>query len=451
MLAGLLLGYAALLAAVTLVVWARHGRRADRATHFVAARRLSAFTTGCSLAATSVGGSSIIVATALVYRHGLPGIWMDLSGAVGFLLLGLLLARRVRATGVSSIAELAGVRYGVSTRRLVAAVVLVVELGWLALQAKATSAVLGPSLPAVPEAVLEGALLGFVVLYTLLGGQYAVSYADVAQLGVMLAGLGLVAPLAVARALGPDRLAALPLAFPTGPTFGASEIASYLLLMGLPHFVGSDIYAKILSARDGRAAARGALLGALFKAILAASLALTALGGAVLVPDLASPSDLLGVLLARVLPGPAAALLVVATVAAMQSTASQVLLSAVTMVGNDLFPSSGRAMVALATVAAGLFALGACALFPTVIDLMKVAYAVFASGLSLPIVASLVPTLRPPPWAARAAILVGSAAGGGLHVAKLLGVLLPADPILLGTTASACILALGLASKRTPG
>lgn len=449
MLLALLVAYLVATLAVTLAVRVRHGAQRDRHLRFVARGSLSGLVTGCTLAATAVGGSSIVVASALVHQHGLPGIWLDLSGALGFVALGLLLARRVRATGVASIAELAGLRHGETVRRLCALVVLLAEIGWLALQARAASAVLGPSFPALAPATIAGLALAWVALYTLLGGQLAVSYLDVVQLVLMLGGLCVAAPLGVARALGPDGLAALPLEL-VSASFGGLEILSFLVLSGLPHMVGSDLYAKILSARDGEAARRGALLGGVLKALLGAAIAFTALAGRALLPGLESGSELLPLLLARGLPSGIAALVVLAALATMQSTASQVLLSATTMLGNDLWPGPRVAVVATPVLAALAWLLAVTV--PTVVDLMKIAYTVFAAGLSLPVVTAVLPGLPLPRAAVALAIASGSVVGAVLHALRLAGLTpLPGDPVLWGAAACLLCLGAGAASARARG
>lgn len=447
MLLALLVAYLVATLAVTLAVRVRHGAQRDRHLRFVARGSLSGLVTGCTLAATAVGGSSIVVASALVHQHGLPGLWLDLSGALGFVALGLFLARRVRATGVASIAELVGLRHGEVVRRLCALVVLLAEIGWLALQARAASAVLGPSFPSLAPATIAGIALAWVALYTLLGGQLAVSYLDVVQLAIMLGGLCVAAPLGVAGALGPDGLAALPLEFPASASFGGLEILSFLVLSGLPHMVGSDLYAKILSARDGEAARRGALLGGALKALFGAAIAFTALAGRALLPDLASGSELLPLLLVRILPSGLAALVVLAVLATMQSTASQVLLSATTMLGNDLWPGPRVATIATPVLAAvaWLFAVTV----PTVTDLMKIAYTVFAAGLSLPVVTAVLPGLPLPRAAVALAIACGSVVGATLHGLRIAGYApLPGDPVLWGAGACLLCLSAGAASAR---
>ena len=90
-------------------------------------------------------------------------------------------------------------------------------------------------------------------------GQRAVLRTDLLQLGLMIIGIvGVAFPLALlslARTGWPEPL----LSFPVGERFGWSDVGALLVLVGLPHAVGSDVWAKLLSARDAATARRAAL------------------------------------------------------------------------------------------------------------------------------------------------------------------------------------------------
>jgi len=445
MLVAMLLGYLLLLLLVSLAVARRRGDRGARA-FFVADGKLSSLVTACSLTATSVGGSSTVLSAALIYRHGLAGIWFDLAGAIGFFALGALLARRVRESGVCSIAELAGRRYGETVRRAVAVLVVVAELGWLALLAKATAALLAPAV-SVREWQLIALTLAVVVLYTTVGGQLLVSYTDLAQIAVMVVGLAVVAPLFVFRVAQPGELAALRWSFPVSDGFGPARIGAFLVLAGLPHMVGSDIYAKVLSARDGRTAARGAMLAAAMKLLFAAAVAVVALWGAHRLPQLDRPDALLGTVVHQLLPPAVAACLLVALAATMMSSADQVLLSAVTMIAHDLWKGAPAAARHLAAVGAGGLAFVVASAFPTVIDLMKVAYTVFSAGLALPVLLAAFPSLALPRRGVLAAMVVGAAVGTALHVGRLAGGY-QLSPVIWGVAANALVLGLATLARR---
>jgi len=445
-LPALLLGYGLLLGLLALIVHHRHGSQELR-VFFVADGRLSASVTAASLVATSVGGTSTVVTAALVFRHGLAGIWIDIAGSLGLLLLAAGLARRVRETGVCSIAELAGLFYGPGVRKATAVIVVTAEIAWLALLARATSALLTPALPELGGWPFVALMLLAVLFYTSLGGQYAVAFSDLFQLVLMILGLLVLAPLYVHRALVARSaiLVPLTLSFPVSATLGWGDVGSFLLLMGLPHLVGSDIYAKLLSARNAKSAARGALGAAVLKLLFAFGVAFLGLAAARLLP-LGTDADMaLGALIHHVLPPWGAPWVLLALVATTMSSADQVLLSAITMTLHDLFPSLSlhRGSKEGAAVVFCLSAFALAVALPTVVDAMKVGYTLFASGVTLPLLMALLGFRPVRRGMAGVAMFGGALLGGGLHVARLLGVF-SGKPVVWGLVLSALLLLAGM-------
>lgn len=62
-----------------------------------------------------VGGASTVGTVEMAYRFGLSAWWFTLGGGIGCLVLGLWFARPLRRTGLSTIPELLGNRYGPKT------------------------------------------------------------------------------------------------------------------------------------------------------------------------------------------------------------------------------------------------------------------------------------------------------------------------------------------------
>src|SRR5262244_2838647 len=109
------------------VIWRKRAAK-DEASFFVADRSLSTFWTFTGLASLTTGGSTTIALAALVYTHGVSGLWLDLAGALGLLALGLFFARRVRREGAVTLPEILGRYYGPGARRVAALLVLVSEI-----------------------------------------------------------------------------------------------------------------------------------------------------------------------------------------------------------------------------------------------------------------------------------------------------------------------------------
>src|SRR5712691_8524089 len=167
--------------------WRRRAGR-DEASYFVADRSLNTFWGFVGLASLTTGGSTTIALAALVYEHGVSGLWLDLSGALGLFALALFLARRVRREGAVTLPEIVGRYYGPGARKAAGLLVLVSEIVWFALLVEATQVVLTVAFGFSPIPAIVGSTAVFV-LYTSLGGQFAVVRTDLVQYGLMVIGI----------------------------------------------------------------------------------------------------------------------------------------------------------------------------------------------------------------------------------------------------------------------
>src|SRR5215470_14410397 len=253
----------------------RAGR--DDASYFVADRSLNTFWSFVGLSSLTTGGSTTVALAAFVYLHGLSGLWLDLSGALGLFALALFLARRVRREGAMTLPEIVGRYYGASTRVAAGVLVLASEIVWFALLIEATQVVLTAAFHLSPIPAIVGSTAVFV-LYTALGGQFAVVRTDLVQYGLMVIGIPAIA---LAGALAhAGSLTALPSgawSFPFSATLGPGAVFALLVTIGLPHLVGSDVYAKLLSCRDEATARRAAALAGVSKLLFGFAVAAIAL------------------------------------------------------------------------------------------------------------------------------------------------------------------------------
>jgi SSS family solute:Na+ symporter len=447
---------AAYLAAVLLIglAWRRRAGR-DEASYFLADRSLGTFWGFTGLASLTTGGSTTIALAALVYVHGIAGLWLDLSGALGLAALGLFLARRVRREGAVTLPEIVGRYYGDGARRAAALLVLASEIVWFALLTETTQVVLTTALGLPPRGALLLATAVFVA-YTALGGQFAVVRTDLLQYGLMLVGIPGVALACALRGAG--GLSGLPPAawsFPTAPGFGATDVFAMLVLIGLPHMVGSDVYLKLLSCRDEETARKSALLAAGSKLLFGFSVAAIALAARKALPPVSDAAQALPAAVLGFAPPALAALVLVALVATMQTSADVVLLSAAAVTARDLAPAVLRRPMKLSAarllpvVFGGLGLATALALDRDVLETLKLGYSIFAAGLILPVLAALSPLGRrlPPPGAIAAMFAGGLTAAAGRFAPALVG---GHDPVLVGTAVNAAVLAaaLGVAGLR---
>jgi solute:Na+ symporter, SSS family len=431
----------------------RAGR--DDVSYFIADRSLSTFWGFLGLASLTTGGSTTIVLASFVYANGVSGLWLDLAGALGLAALGVFLAGRVRREGAVTLPEIVGRYYGPGARRAAAVLVLVSEIVWFALLITATQTVLTAALrvPALPALLASTAVfLG----YTSLGGQFAVARTDLVQYGVMvlaIPGVALYFALTGARGLG--GLPSEVWSFPFSGTVRPGHVLALLVLIGLPHLVGSDVYAKLLSCRDEATARRSAFYAAASKIVFGFSVAAIALAARKALPPV-SPGDALPSAVLGFAPPAAAALILVALVATMQTSADVVLLSACAVTVRDLAPAVigrspgvGTARI-LAPAYGALGLLVALALRQDVLETLKLGYSIFAAGLILPVLVAFLPRRSGAPVVpARGAIAAMVAGGTVAAVGRMIpGLAFGVDPVLLGTGVNLLILLAAFARVR---
>jgi SSS family solute:Na+ symporter len=374
--------------AIIIVGLLSRNRAGDEDGFFLADRRLGFWQAMGSLAATAIGGSSTILVIGIVYQRGLPFIWTVLAGGVGLIIMGLVLAGRVRRLGCFSLPEVAGVLYGPSVRKISAFVVILAEIGFLALLLRGAAGLLQPFVHVDPLFTLLSVAAVFT-LYTVIGGQAAVARTDLIQLCIMA--LGIIVLLVfcfVAPAVGSasNQLTA----FPFSTEFPPLTVLGLILVAGLPHIVGSDIYSKILSARDESVARISAIVSGIIKIGAAFAIGIIGLAAVRLLPAGLAQEEVLSTLFKTVLPEPASAVVLTAFLAALMSSADSVLLTAGTVASRDILGLSGRTGVLAGRVSAittAVLATVLAAIFQTMLGIFMFAYTLFSAALVITILA----------------------------------------------------------------
>jgi len=361
---------------------------------FLADRSLGWLTLAATITATTVGGSATIVAGGRIYAQGLPALWYDIGGALGLIVLGLFIAKKVRKTGLFTLPDITGQLYDKKVRTASAVLILITEIAWISLLIQAASLILQVVLPIQYEILLVIITIGFI-MYTLIGGQYAVVYTDIIQFFVMIIGICIIAaPLLFIKALpNISQLSNVSLSFPINSNIGFLAAGSIFIMMFMPHIVGPDIYSKILSAKNEKEARKGALFSGFFKFIFAIAIGLIAISALVLFPGLenayvAIPTAVFS--LSPVIAG----IVLAAFVSVMLSSADSCLLSAGTILSIDIFKKKNVNISRFGILVIGIVAL-LLALYVTnlekiigfsgILKTLQIAYTIFTAGLILPI------------------------------------------------------------------
>jgi SSS family solute:Na+ symporter len=436
-----------------------HMRKIKRLSDFfVAGRKVGTLACTATLSATIVGGSATIGMAGLGFKMGLTGAWWILVGAAGLVILAATLGKRVRRLAVYTLPELVGKLYDRRTRLAASSLILIAWLGVIAGQILAAGAILSTLLgwSLVASSIASTSVF---IAYTFLGGQRAVVRTDVMQFALMVVGICLlVAPLAIVRAGGLAGLEAnLPqghFAFPTSPKMDGSSVLSLFLLVGLTYVVGPDIYSRLFSAKDERTAKRSALLASFCLVPFALSVVLIGMYARMTAPQI-QPDQSIPTVISALLPAGLSGIATAAFLAALMSSADTLLMTTSTIAAWDIYKqhinpeASERKVLRISRgmmVIIGLSALGVALYVGEVINALLLAYAIFSSGLIIPIIAGFYgKKLGVNSNGALAGLIGGGAAAISL---KILGISIPDPRVILSMVV--CLVLLFAVSKLMP-
>lgn len=362
---------------------------------FLANRSLKTLSLSATLTATTVGGSATIVAGGRIFADGLPALWYDLGGVIGLFILSISLAKIVRKTNCYTLPEIISTLYDKKTRHISAILIIITEIAWVALLIQAASFILSVVLPMETNLLLVIISIAFI-LYTIIGGQFAVVYTDIIQFAIMFIGICAIAtPLLLSQALPNWSLISnQQLSFPINNNIGILPVGSIIFMMMMPHIVGPDIYGKILSAKNEKTARNATILAASFKLIFAIAIALIALC-ATAIPSIqqqiTTPALTIPLVLST-LPTVLAGLVFAAFLSVMISSADSCLLSAGTIFSVDLLKNNSIKTSQLGIILVGISALLLAIyhnLLGSILNTLELAYTVFTAGLTLPVITGL--------------------------------------------------------------
>jgi SSS family solute:Na+ symporter len=266
MLLGLVFAY--LLVTIAIGLWA--AKRVKTSADFaVAGRHLPLALIITTTFATWFGAETVLGIPAKFAEGGLGAIVEDPFGA-GFclILVGLFFAAKLYRMTLLTISDYYRARYGRWVEVVCSVIIIVSYLGWVSAQVTALGLVFN-LLSGGVISISMGMVLGTVSIlaYTLFGGMWSVAITDFIQMIILVVGLLLIAVFAADMAGGAGKvidLAASKDLFNFWPEPSAHEIL-FFVAAGITMMFGSipqqDVFQRVMSAKDIRAATRGPVIG----------------------------------------------------------------------------------------------------------------------------------------------------------------------------------------------
>ena len=332
-----------LLAMLAIGVFA--ARRTTSSDDFiVAGRSLPLWLCSATVMATWIGGGSMLGVSGQAYKGGSLAVIADPFGAaVGLILVGLLIIRILRRLRLLTVIDFIENRFGKTAAAFSALALVSSSIGW----AGALMVAFGFVLNALTGLDLEiGIVIGLVVVlaYTAAGGMWAVAMTDFVQLIIIILGL-LILLIVVVSDMGGWTVAwsGVPAAKTRMIPFenDAATWLNYLrawFIIGIANLSSQSLLQRGLSARNERVAQNSFYFGGMgFLAIGVVPVMLGILASTSM-PGLEDQETIIPMLAMEHLHPVFMAVFVGALLAAIMSSSDSALLSASSVISNNILP-----------------------------------------------------------------------------------------------------------------
>jgi len=429
-----IIGYFALLTLIGLYFWRRVRHTGDL---FTGDRRVPWWLAGVSFYLTGFSAFSFVAYSEMAYRYGLVAMTLAWSAAAAMLVGTIALGGRWQRARVISPVQFLEARYSPAIRQVLAwaGIPLKVIDDGLKIYATGLFVAVGLGYPLEASIIVCGLVM---LLYTFMGGLWAVIVTDYVQFIVLTLGVIVLCPLVLTAAGGPGGLGrGAPPGFldPVSAPFSPLYVIAFYLLI-LLSYNGNWAYAqKFYCVPDERQARKAGYLAVALKLLGPPLFIIPAMAARSLMPELLeppnSPQYTYALLALRYLPDGLVGLMIAAMFSATMSTLSGDYNVMASVVTEDLYrrlvnpAATDRTLVLigrLATLGIGLVTIGiGVALVTTakrgLFEVMVTVFGLFVGPMLIPMLAGLL-TRRVTWRGAAAGIGAGFTSGLGLYLYK---------------------------------
>lgn len=426
-------GYFVLLTLVGLYFWKRMKQASD---FFTGGSRIPWWLAGISFYLTGFSAFTFVAYSEMAYRYGFVAVTLAWSSAVAMVAGTLFLASRWRRARIISPVEFLEARYNKQIRQALAWTGLplkVIDDG-LKIYATGVFVSVGMGFDLRTSIVVSGAVM---LLYTFMGGLWAVVVTDFVQFIILTLGVVVLFPLVFAGSGLGVLTQGTPPGFlaPVNAPFSPLYVFAFYLLILLSYNGNWAFAQKFYSVRDEREARKAGLLAAALKIIGPPLFILPAMAARSLMPELMTPPNspqyTYAALSLRYLPAGLMGLMIAAMFSATMSTLSgdyNVMASVITEdIYRRLFDKNasqrrlvvvGRLatlLVGALTIAIGVSLIGAAR--KGLFEVMVTVFGLFVGPMLIPMLLGLL--VRRVTWrGAAAGIVTGFVCGLSLYFYK---------------------------------
>jgi SSS family transporter len=330
---------------VMLGVGVYASRRTHTVTEFiVAGRGLPLWVCSATVLATWFGGGTMMGTSGSAYQHGMIGVIADpLGSTLALFLVGFFFARLFRRMRILTVADYMAQRYGQVAAMAITLVTIFSNVMWVAGLLVAFGLIF-ESLTGTPMlvGVLGGALV--IVVYTAIGGLWAVALTDFLQMIIIIVGLVVLLTVVLIDVGGWGAVASR---LPEG-TFQlipgentAEQWLNYLrawMIIGVVDISAQTLMKRALAAKSERDAQNAFYIGGTGYLIFGMIPVLLGIIASVTMPGLEDPEAVIPTLAIEHLHPVAVAIFVGALLAAIMSSADSALLASSSVLTQNVLP-----------------------------------------------------------------------------------------------------------------
>ena len=421
--------------------------------YVVAGRGLGFGTLFPCMCALLLGGGCTLGGVGLGYTTGLSGVWFLIALACGCAALTVI-APKVSRLRIYTISEMLELRYGKASKMFGAVIVAIYLVALATVQVVSIGAILSTLFGwDVKIAMLIGG--GIALIYSWIGGMFAVTITDVFQWVFMTVGVFfMLFPTSLSQAGGFANLTAtLDPSYFNFTAIGGGGILAYFLLYTLGSPVDQSGWQRLFTAKNKKVAVSGTLAASGYAVLWGFAIVIIGMCAAVIMPGIENSDSIFTLMAVQMLPAGAAGFVLAGALSAVMSTLSGPFLAASTVIINDFVipscktkPEDKKVLhwTRLCMAISGLVGLAIAFWLQEVLVALDFAYEILASSVVVPVFAGLF-WKRANSKGAFAAIVAGLV---GMIIGMIIWGISSLYPILLGMGAS--LIAMIAVSLATP-
>ena len=327
-----------LFAMVMFGFWGKR-RTKDVSDYLVAGRRLGPFFYTATLVTVVLGGASAIGGVGLGYEHGISGMWMVGAIGIGIIILSLAFAPLLQKLKIYTVVQMLTLRYGHESTQGASIVMLAYTL---MICATSTGAYASIFVVLFDWERWVSVLVGgsVVLIYSVVGGMFSITLADVVQFVIMTIGLFvLMLPYGLNEAGGWSGMQErLDTEFFSIDGIGLQSIITYFVIYTLGMLIGQDIWQRVFTGRSPGVTRWGGFTAGIYILAFGVAGAIVGMSVASLDSTIENRDDVFSIVATEMLPYGLGGIAMAGGIAAMMSTASGGLIAAATVARTDVVP-----------------------------------------------------------------------------------------------------------------